>query len=59
MFGGIGVAGSLARVPAQQLLIASIGTELEEIVSFTGPAKVRSTRVMERLGLTHERDQLT
>jgi RimJ/RimL family protein N-acetyltransferase len=27
---------------------------LEEIVSFTVPANVRSTRVMERLGLTHD-----
>jgi len=59
VFGGIGVAGSLARLPAQQLLIASIGTELEEIVSFTVPANVRSTRVMERLGLTHNHGQVT
>jgi RimJ/RimL family protein N-acetyltransferase len=28
--------------------------DLEEIVSFTVPANVRSTRVMERLGLTHD-----
>ena len=28
--------------------------DLEEIVSFTVPAKVRSTRVMEWLGLTHD-----
>ncbi len=28
--------------------------DLEEIVPFTVPANVRSTRVMERLGLTHD-----
>jgi len=26
---------------------------LEEVVSFTAPAHVRSTRVMDRLGMTH------
>jgi len=33
--------------------------DLEEIVPSTVPANVRSTRVMERLGLTHERGQVT
>ena len=59
MFGGVGGAGSLARLPRQQSADGFNRIDLEEIVSFTVPANVRSTRVMERLGLTHERGQMT
>ena len=46
-------------LPAQHFADGFNRIDLEEIVSFTVPANVRSMRVIQRLGLTHERGQVT
>ncbi len=55
MFGGNWGRGFASEEAARAAVVDGFNRiDLEEIVPFTVPANVRSTRVMERLGLTHD-----